>query len=237
MMDLVRFCYYCGKQFRPRLSRGGLGGLTIYCYRKCRYKGSAPKISKALMGHPVSQEEREKLSQFMRETGRKPPVQTQFKKGQTPWNKGSKEYGDFMRRYWYAHPEYREKIMRGLAVKPPYRDTKIERKLQRLLTKAGLKYETHYHIGWLSKPDIAFPNLKIAVYADGCYFHDCPACGFGNGRPQDQRIDRTLASQGWLVLRYWGHEINDPEQDKQIVFEIMDAIDLRMKQKKGRWLE
>jgi len=63
---------------------------------------------------------------------------------------------------------------------------------------------------WVSV-DLAIPELKIAVFCDGCYWHSCPIC-FNHEtrkgiRGADAAITKNLKSKGWKVLRFWEHEI------------------------------
>ena len=107
--------------------------------------------------------------------------------------------------------EMREKI-RLAALKRifPKKDTKIEVAIQNELSTRGYAYYCHYPIK--GQPDIAFPEQKIAIFADGCYWHNCKECGFENKREKQDMRDKfvleTLQSEGWLVLRYREHEIN-----------------------------
>ena len=65
-----------------------------------------------------------------------------------------------------------------------------------------------------------FPELKLAVFVDGCFWHGCPAHGTKPGnnaafwrkkiagnRIRDRLVNRTLRRQGWTVLRIWEHEL------------------------------
>jgi DNA mismatch endonuclease (patch repair protein) len=79
--------------------------------------------------------------------------------------------------------------------------TSIERKIQEELTKRGYAYYLHYFIK--GRPDIAFPDLKLAVFLDGTYWHSFP-----ERVVSDKRVNQELQTQGWLVLRYSDKEIN-----------------------------
>ena len=89
-----------------------------------------------------------------------------------------------------------------------YKNTSIEIKLQNLLKDNGIEFETNYPI--LGRPDI-FIKPNIAIFADGCYWHKCPECGFKEGirkeNETDQRVTRELQSRGYVVIRLWEHEI------------------------------
>lgn len=59
-------------------------------------------------------------------------------------------------------------------------------------------------------PDAMFSDEKIAVFYDGCYWHECPehhprARG-GGILAKDRRITARLVDLGWRVLRMWEHE-------------------------------
>lgn len=70
------------------------------------------------------------------------------------------------------------------------------------------------------KPDFVFSKLKIAVFADGCFWHghDCRnitpkqnAEYWSNKRQRNIRRDKEVAKQfeqrGWTVLRFWECDI------------------------------
>lgn len=74
----------------------------------------------------------------------------------------------------------------------------------------------------LGKPDILFPTKKIAIFLDGCFWHGCPTCGhipkknnqfwklkIDLNRRHDNYISLSLTEQGFRVLRFWEHEIQN----------------------------
>lgn len=59
-------------------------------------------------------------------------------------------------------------------------------------------------------PDLLFRRGMVAVFVDGCYWHECPE-HYPNARGgaiwlRDQRNNTLLADAGWLVLRIWEHD-------------------------------
>jgi DNA mismatch endonuclease (patch repair protein) len=102
----------------------------------------------------------------------------------------------------------------------PLKDTSIERLVRDELSIRGYAYYLHFPI--LGQPDLAFPDQKIAIFCDGCYWHECSECGHSNSRNGrhivDIRITEKLQSYGWLVLRYWEHEIT--KNTEEVVNEI-----------------
>lgn len=71
-------------------------------------------------------------------------------------------------------------------------------------------------------PDATVQSAKVAVFLDGCFWHECPehypdALG-GAVQARDARNNRLLRERGWLVLRLWEHDYADlPEFANQVV--------------------
>ncbi len=95
--------------------------------------------------------------------------------------------------------------------------TKPEVKLRKALRGAGLKYRLHYG---KEKIDIAFPSKKIAVFVDGCFWHQCPKHSrepksnksywlpkLKRNKQRDREKDRRIKRSGWKPLRIWEHEL------------------------------
>lgn len=82
--------------------------------------------------------------------------------------------------------------------------------------------------GWIKhpndvpgRPDFYFPEIQLAVFVDGCFWHACPKCQrrmpttraefwrkkIDGNRRRDQRIRRQLWSQGYHVMRIWEHDL------------------------------
>ena len=92
-----------------------------------------------------------------------------------------------------------------------FKNTSIELKIQNLLRENGIVFETNYPI--LGRPDI-FIKPNIAIFADGCYWHKCLQCGFGELRQRDKMVTEELQKQGYTVIRLWEHEINNNQFSK-----------------------
>jgi len=114
-------------------------------------------------------------------------------------------------------PEDRRKTMKAVKGK----GTKLEKRLCAMLAGMGIG-------GWkknvqniAGKPDVAFPNQKIAIFVDGCFWHGCPHCHrklpTTNRKYWKKKIDRNielaksynrqLKDDGWKVIRIWEHEV------------------------------
>lgn len=168
--------------------------------------------SKILKGRKLSKETKKKISEFnkgkvspMKDKKHSEESRKKMKlahKGQIAWNKG--------RTNCYSL-ETREKmrISRMLSPNRVFKNTSIELKVQNLLKENGIDFETNYPI--LGQPDI-FIKPNICIFADGCYWHKCPECGFEDTvskRDKDLKITRKLQSQGYTVIRLWEHEIKN----------------------------
>jgi DNA mismatch endonuclease, patch repair protein len=83
------------------------------------------------------------------------------------------------------------------------------------------------------KPDLFFPELKLAIFVDGCFWHGCPRCGhipktrrafwlakITRNRRRDQVNARSLRNKGVSVIRIWEHAL----QDDQSVVRILRKI-------------
>lgn len=99
------------------------------------------------------------------------------------------------------------------------RNRSTELRLVALLRAIGLK-------GWrrgfrlVGRPDFVFPELRIVVFVDGCFWHGCrihcrqPASNqpywtakLARNQTRDRAISRALRSSGWKVMRIWEHEL------------------------------
>ncbi len=101
------------------------------------------------------------------------------------------------------------------------KDTAIELSLRKELWSRGLRYRKNVK-SIPGKPDIAFIGKKIAVFCDSEFWH-----GFDwDNRKQeiktnreywipkiernmerDSEVNSILAQDGWVVIRFWGKQI------------------------------
>ena len=105
------------------------------------------------------------------------------------------------------------------------RDTGPELEIRSLLHRAGLRYRVDYRIGQgrsAPRPDIAFTKQHVAVFIDGCFWHQCPKHAtlpranrafwetkLRRNVERDRENDAALGAMGWTVLRFWEHEDAD----------------------------
>ena len=88
--------------------------------------------------------------------------------------------------------------------------------MRRQLFYRGLRYRLHWFIpGVRSRPDIAFPRAKLAIYIDGCFWHGCARHGsspkrnaatwaakIAENRKRDLTVVTALSAAGWQAVRY-----------------------------------
>ncbi|MCW3998850.1 MAG: very short patch repair endonuclease [Candidatus Bathyarchaeota archaeon] len=109
--------------------------------------------------------------------------------------------------------EKRSKVMASIHSK----DTLPEVLLRKALWRRGFRFRVQYG---RSKIDIAFPKQRVAVFVDGCFWHGCPihshkiGTNVGYWQPKleknkerDKVKTAKLADEGWVVLRFWEHEL------------------------------
>lgn len=98
-------------------------------------------------------------------------------------------------------------------------------------------FKTNKIIGWrrnfklFRKPDFVFPNERVVIFVDGCFWHghNCR-----NTKPKDnqnywqQKVERNqkrdkevtqvLRNKKWNVIRFWECELKD---EKKIINKLM----------------
>jgi DNA mismatch endonuclease (patch repair protein) len=103
------------------------------------------------------------------------------------------------------------------------RHTTPERCLRAALWAKGLRYRLHTRTP-SGRPDLVFPGRRVAVFVDGCFWHGCPehyvrprtrhafwAEKLAANVERDRRQTLELEERGWIVLRFWEHEVErDP---------------------------
>lgn len=93
--------------------------------------------------------------------------------------------------------------------------------MRTLLHAQGLRYRVDAPIRTprrLVRPDVVFTRRKLAVFVDGCFWHQCPTHGTHPKDPtgywtsklrrnieRDAETTDALEAEGWSVLRIWEH--------------------------------
>ncbi len=111
--------------------------------------------------------------------------------------------------------EQRSKIMAAIRSE----NTKPEVALRKALWAKGLRFRVQYGE---EKIDIAFPVKKLAIFVDGCFWHGCPVHShmpksnesywypkLKKNIVRAKAKDERLQNDGWTVLHFWEHELQD----------------------------
>lgn len=120
------------------------------------------------------------------------------------------------------------------------KDSKIEILLRKELWSRGLRYRKNV-TSIYGKPDVAFIGKKIAVFCDSEFWH-----GYNweerkndfksnqefwipkieRNMERDREVTAELERQGWIVLRFWGRDIQkNLQQCADIIEKAVKAND------------
>lgn len=98
-----------------------------------------------------------------------------------------------------------------------HKDTGPERLVRTALAKMGVSgFRMNYRRA-KGRPDVAFPEERIAVFINGCFWHRCPKCSRGwpvhnaeywrekllENQRRDVRTRAALRAEGWKVITLW----------------------------------
>jgi len=97
-----------------------------------------------------------------------------------------------------------------------------ERRFRMRLVRAGITDWVMHPKVFGTSPDIYFPQQRLAIFLDGCFWHFCPSCGhlpktrqtfwqkkFVANKRRDRRDARRLKKHGVRVIRIWEHQLRD----------------------------
>jgi DNA mismatch endonuclease, patch repair protein len=101
------------------------------------------------------------------------------------------------------------------------KNTKPELLLRKELFKTGIKGYRLHPRNVPGSPDICFKSLKIAIFANGCFWHRCPYCKlklpvsnrnfwrqkFKKNVIRDITKNNELKKKGWIVITIWECQI------------------------------
>ena len=123
------------------------------------------------------------------------------------------------------------KHMRGIGTKR----TAVEKRARKVLRLEKLKYKGNDK-SLPGSPDLVIPDLGLAIFVNGCFWHGCPRCytspkhnrawwdkKISNNQRRDRRVIRKLRDQGYSVLNLWEHE-----SDERMKIRIRGAINRQL---------
>lgn len=126
------------------------------------------------------------------------------------------------------------------------RDNKPELVLRKALSAHPYRYRLHVK-SLVGKPDLVFRKARLVVFVDGDFWHGRVLLDKGQSGlkrqfqgpranwwvrkieynvAKDDRITRTLRSQGWTVIRVWGTDVlsETPRVTKKIVRTLLRQL-------------
>lgn len=110
-------------------------------------------------------------------------------------------------------PEKRSYVMSRIRSK----NTGIDVAMRDMLAEMGCDFEAYPKM--FGNPDFVIREKRITIFCDGDFWHGYkyserkkPAKKFWRNKIEsnmrrDRRVSRKLRSEGWSVLRFWGHDI------------------------------
>jgi DNA mismatch endonuclease (patch repair protein) len=133
-------------------------------------------------------------------------------------------------------PEQRSRCMSRIKSK----NTSIEISFCKALWHEGIRYRKNY-VKLPGKPDIAITKYKIAIFCDGEFWHgkdwrlqkqklqtrrDFWIAKIERNIDRDNETDIKLWQMGWVVLHFWGKEIQKNlescvKEVKETIVEVM----------------
>ena len=109
-------------------------------------------------------------------------------------------------------------------------NNRADRLIRSALHRRGLRFRIQRRLipDSTRTVDIVFPRAHLAVFVDGCFWHDCPAHGsqpksnvewwrekLRQNVERDQDTNQRLRDLGWRIIRIWEHE--DPAEAADLI--------------------
>lgn len=99
-------------------------------------------------------------------------------------------------------------------------NTKLEVSFRKQLYKKGIRYLLSYPL--IGKPDLVIPSKKLAIFINGCFWHQHKGCKLScmpktntdfwktkleGNKGRDKKVRIELKKKGWEVITVWECEI------------------------------
>jgi DNA mismatch endonuclease (patch repair protein) len=117
------------------------------------------------------------------------------------------------------------------------RDTRPEMLLRAAVHARGLRYSVQKRLAKGCTPDIVLVRHRVAVFVDGCYWHQCPLHGrttfngpnaslwlakMQRNKERDLRADEHAVAAGYRVVRLWECAVTaDPKAAADLVVQAV----------------
>jgi len=101
------------------------------------------------------------------------------------------------------------------------RNTSLELYVRKFLYKKGFRFRVNYKLE--GRPDVIFPRKRIAVFINGCFWHQ-HGCNnsvipksnrkfwknkLSNNIRRDRKVQKILVKEGWKTYRIWECELEE----------------------------
>lgn len=122
--------------------------------------------------------------------------------------------------------------------------TKPELVVRKALREAGYP---GYRLNWRKapgRPDICYPGRKVAVFVNGCFWHQCPVCHphlprhnsdywipkLRRNVERDAEKTAALEEKGWTVVVVWECELKkNPNEAISRIVSVLEGSKLRIR--------
>lgn len=110
--------------------------------------------------------------------------------------------------------------------------TSLEKTIRRVLKENNIRYISNPKM--YGRPDISIQKKRIAIFLDGCFWHGCKKCNrvpntnktywvpkINANIKRDKIVSKNLKKDGWIVLRFWEHQI---DRNPNVVIERLENL-------------
>ncbi len=113
--------------------------------------------------------------------------------------------------------------------------TGVEQRARNVLRCEGIKFKGNVK-SLPGSPDLVIPELGLAIFVNGCFWHGCPRCytapkhnrawwnkKIAGNRRRDRRVTQKLRDRGYSVINLWEHD-----SDKRMQVRVRGAINRKL---------
>jgi DNA mismatch endonuclease Vsr len=116
--------------------------------------------------------------------------------------------------------------------------SEIEKRMHLVLARANFRVKKHPKM--FGSPDFVFPRMKIAIFCDSHFWHGYRwktkqkeirrnrafwVSKILSNMRRDRVVTRRLRREGWIVLRFWEHQIM--QSPEQCISRVKQGVDER----------
>ncbi|MGD2101229.1 MAG: very short patch repair endonuclease [Acidimicrobiia bacterium] len=136
-------------------------------------------------------------------------------------------------------PEKRSEVMSAIRSVGTQPECRLDEAVRRCL---GHRWRIDRNVTDLpGKPDVVIPSLRLAIFADGCFFHHCPIHGripdsrreywepkIRRNVERDRINESDLREKGFSVWRFWEHDFKTRAAMEQTIADLERRLDQRI---------